>query len=84
MFPYGIKPPSAPRLVVMRGWRASEKPKSWGEPERLRLIKLLRLQVHLTHLLVDPDLKPAKRRKIDARMLELDGWILGGAAWLLI
>jgi hypothetical protein len=51
---------------------------------RLRLIKLLRLQVHLTYLLVDPDLKPAKRRKIDARMLELDGWILGGAAWVLI
>ena len=41
----------------------------------VRLIKLLRLQVHLTHLLGDPDLTPAKRRKINARMLELDGWI---------
>ena len=41
----------------------------------VRLVKLLRLQVHLTHLLGDPDLTPAKRRKINARMLELDGWI---------
>ena len=39
----------------------------------VRLIKLLRLQVHLTHLLGDPDLTPAKRRKINDRMLELDG-----------
>jgi hypothetical protein len=38
----------------------------------IKLIKLRRLQVHLTHVLVDADLQPSKRRKIYARMLELD------------